>query len=191
MVSDPYILTDWEQFASNYDTQATPVINTPTSLPTGFTGNAYSQTLSAIGGTPPYHWSASSGSLPPGLTVYDNGTLTGTPTAGGYYPPVVTVTDSTGVNASANLRLTVLDFALTQPSAVSLVQAGASTAVTITSSTPTGLSGQLTLSSTPPTGIGLQLSTSSISIGGSFTATVSAPFQERFRKVPVSSVPDS
>ena len=51
------------------------------SLPTGQTGVAYSAVLSATGGTPPYTWSLTSGTLPAGLMLNaSTGALTGTPT---------------------------------------------------------------------------------------------------------------
>jgi hypothetical protein len=56
------------------------VIST-TSLADGQVGMAYSETLTATGGTAPYIWSVSSGSLPAGLTLASNGTISGTPTA--------------------------------------------------------------------------------------------------------------
>ena len=58
-----------------------PAIST-TSLPNGQVNVAYSTTLAASGGTPPYHWSISSGTLPTGLSLNaSTGAITGTPTA--------------------------------------------------------------------------------------------------------------
>jgi Putative Ig domain len=56
----------------------------PTTLPNGNVGTAYSQTLTVTGGLAPYSWSVSSGTLPAGLTA-PSGTaataqITGTPT---------------------------------------------------------------------------------------------------------------
>ena len=48
-------------------------------LPDGTNHIAYSQSLSAIGGPGPYTW-ASSGSLPPGLSLAPSGVISGTPT---------------------------------------------------------------------------------------------------------------
>ncbi|MGA8087139.1 MAG: putative Ig domain-containing protein [Terracidiphilus sp.] len=55
---------------------------TTTSLPNGQVGSAYSATLAASGGTSPYMWTLTSGSLPTGLSLNASaGTITGTPTA--------------------------------------------------------------------------------------------------------------
>ncbi len=51
------------------------------SLPTGQIGVAYSAVLAATGGTPPYMWSITSGTLPAGLMLNaSTGAITGTPT---------------------------------------------------------------------------------------------------------------
>jgi hypothetical protein len=55
-------------------------ISTP-SLPNGTTGVKYASTLAASGGTAPYSWAISAGSLPAGLTLDAAGNITGTPTA--------------------------------------------------------------------------------------------------------------
>src|SRR5579859_7272599 len=57
---------------------------TPTSLPSGNVGTAYgNHTLAGNGGTTPYTFAVTSGSLPPGLTLSSAGVLSGTPTATG------------------------------------------------------------------------------------------------------------
>ena len=64
-------------------------------LPVGMAGSPYATPLlSPMGGTPPYIWQISSGSLPPGLTLSATGTITGTPTAPGQFSFILLVTDS-------------------------------------------------------------------------------------------------
>lgn len=67
---------------------------TTTSLPGGIINNAYSQVLGASGGTTPYTWSITAGSLPTGLILSGN-TISGTPTSTGTFNFTVKVTDST------------------------------------------------------------------------------------------------
>lgn len=52
-----------------------------TSLPSGTVGTAFSATLTATGGTTPYKWSLTSGTLPAGLSLSTAGPISGTPTA--------------------------------------------------------------------------------------------------------------
>lgn len=63
-------------------------------LPIGIDGTAYSHTIPAFGGQPPVNQMVTGGSLPPGISLSANGTLSGTPTASGVFSFVVTVTDS-------------------------------------------------------------------------------------------------
>jgi hypothetical protein len=54
---------------------------------------AYSQTLAATGGTPPYVWSLASGSLPTGLRLARSGTISGKAKAAGTFSFEVKVVD--------------------------------------------------------------------------------------------------
>ena len=87
-----------------------PGIST-SALPGGTTGTAYSQTLTATGGTPPYSWSLASGSgpLPTGLSLSSGGVISGTPSASGTYTFSVQVTDSASKTAQTQLFISVLD----------------------------------------------------------------------------------
>jgi endoglucanase len=67
---------------------------TPSSLPSGTVGQAFSTSLTATGGTPPYAWSLVSGQLPAGLTLSGAGVISGTPTASGTSSFTVQVKDS-------------------------------------------------------------------------------------------------
>src|SRR5579862_157565 len=69
----------------------------PSSLPAGTQGTAYSQTVSATGGTGPHTFSVASGSLPTGLTLNSNtGVISGTPTGSGTSNFTVAAADSVG-----------------------------------------------------------------------------------------------
>ena len=57
-----------------------PLTITTTSLPAAQVGTAYTATLAASGGTTPYAWHRTAGTLPAGLTLAANGTISGTPT---------------------------------------------------------------------------------------------------------------
>ena len=72
-----------------------PLVSITTiSLPNATTGSPYSTSLKASGGTPPYVWSITSGSLPQGLSVSPAGAITGTPSVQGNSTFSVAVTDN-------------------------------------------------------------------------------------------------
>jgi hypothetical protein len=88
----------------------TPLGVTTSSLPDGQVSVAYSQTLAASGGTIPYSWSLTSGSLPSGLTLASTGAITGTPTTvASSVALTFTVTDSgsPAQTKTANLSITI------------------------------------------------------------------------------------
>src|SRR3546814_5701124 len=72
---------------------------TPAALPGGVAGNAYSQAITASGGVGPYTFAVTVGSLPAGLNLASNGTLSGTPTASGTFNVTVTATDANSQTA--------------------------------------------------------------------------------------------
>jgi Putative Ig domain len=81
---------------------------TTTSLPGGNTGSGYGAALGATGGTTPYSWSISTGSLPAGITLDGTtGLLSGTPTTSGTSSFTAKVTDSKSATATQALTLTV------------------------------------------------------------------------------------
>jgi hypothetical protein len=104
------------------------LVVTTSSLPNGALTASYSTTLAATGGTPPYSWSGSG--LPGGLSLSASGTISGTPTSPGSFTVSVTVKDSAGVSASANLGLTILSAPLKiTTTSISPVTLGASFSV--------------------------------------------------------------
>ncbi len=82
----------------------TVTINT-TSLPNGRVGTAYSQTLSASGGTIT-SWAISSGSLPGGLSLNTStGVISGMPTTGGIFNFTVKATNGCGSTGTQTLSI--------------------------------------------------------------------------------------
>ncbi len=99
-----------------------PVAITTTALPDGTAFSPYVATLTGIGGTTPYTWSITAGSLPAGLSLNSStGKISGTPTAAGTTSFTVTVTDATPTTttppgpfvASRSLSITVSPAPLT------------------------------------------------------------------------------
>jgi hypothetical protein len=83
-----------------------PLAITTTDLPQAVTGQAYSATLQATGGTPPYTWSIASGQLPSGLTLMPTiGQITGTPSGTGQFSFVAQVTDASSPKQTATQAL--------------------------------------------------------------------------------------
>ncbi len=83
---------------------------TTTSLSGGTVGTAYSATLAASGGTSPYTWAITSGSLPAGVALTaSSGALSGTPTTAGTFSFTAQATDSASPahTATANLSIAV------------------------------------------------------------------------------------
>ncbi|MEB2185281.1 putative Ig domain-containing protein [Xanthomonas campestris pv. campestris] len=86
---------------------APTIVVAPSALPTATRGTAYSQTLSASGGTAPYTYTLSAGSLPAGLTLASNGTLSGTATTEGSFTVTVRATDAGNFTGDQAYSLTV------------------------------------------------------------------------------------
>ena len=97
-----------------------PLAITTTALPDGQVGTSYALlTLASTGGTAPMSWSATG--LPAGMSLSAAGDLSGTPTAAGSYPVVITVTDTsapTALTQTVTLNLAVADVPVVAPAAV-------------------------------------------------------------------------
>ena len=68
----------------------------PSTLPSGLVGVAYSQQITASGGTGSYAFTVLTGTLPAGLTLSSGGLLSGTPTTLGSSTVVIQATDGSG-----------------------------------------------------------------------------------------------
>jgi hypothetical protein len=110
-------------------------------LPPGVIGVAYTTTITAFGGLPPYTWTATG--LPAGLSMSTEsglGVLSGTPTVAGVFPVTVTAQDFAGNTNTLIFSLTVASPSLTI------------TANPVTLQAVQGQSGQTTLTFTPSGG---------------------------------------
>jgi hypothetical protein len=89
-------------------TVAAPLGISTMGLPDGVDGTQYSQALSASGGTAPYTWSVSSGSLPAGLSLDSaSGLITGTPSKAGTATFTVKAIDAGNPARTASQALTL------------------------------------------------------------------------------------
>ncbi|MGQ9917878.1 MAG: putative Ig domain-containing protein [Bryobacteraceae bacterium] len=154
-----------------------PLALNQAALPEGMVGSAYSATLGASNGTPPYSFSPSGGALPPGITLQSNGALTGVPTQAGQFTFQVTVTDSAQGSAFGWLTLAV------RPSPLSVTTLSlAAGSVGVAYSAQLAAAGGVTpyvwsvLAGTFPPGLALDPGTGALSgtptTAGSFTFTV-------------------
>ena len=86
--------------SSPFDISCPVLALLPGSLPNGTQESDYAQTITATGGTSPYGFSISAGSLPAGLLLAPSGALGGTPTVSGSFNFTVTATDAHGCTGS-------------------------------------------------------------------------------------------
>ena len=107
-VKDSAAATASTTFALTITASVPPSIATSSPLPAASAGVAYSQTLSATGGSAPYTWSVTAGSLPGGLTLSAGGTVSGTPTTAGSYSFTIQVRDSASATATKAFTLVVV-----------------------------------------------------------------------------------
>ena len=85
-------------------------IATTSPLPDGNTATSYFQVLSATGGTPPYRWSVTTGSLPAGFILdASTGALSGTPTTLGTFSFTAQVTDAAQETTAKDFAILILD----------------------------------------------------------------------------------
>ncbi len=153
---------------------------TTASLPNGKANVAYSTTLAAIGGTKPYIWSISAGSLPSGLALNSSsGVVSGTPTQSGGFSVTFQAKDSAGAPQTATKALS-----LTVAAAVTPVQITTASLSSGPANSPYGATLSASGGTTPytwslssgtlPTGLTLNSSTGQI--GGTPTQAATSSF---------------
>lgn len=74
----------------------------------GVYGQTYTGAVQAAGGVAPYTWTVAAGTLPPGVALAADGSLSGTPTAAGSYTFTARVTDGSTSAQSASLDVTIV-----------------------------------------------------------------------------------
>jgi hypothetical protein len=131
-------------------------ITTNSQLPDGSLNAAYTATLAAQGGAPPYTWSAVG--LPNGLSINSSsGAITGVPAAAGSFAIAITVTDTTLASFSNRFTLNI-NLPATPAASISGLPATAAAAqqypiqVTLASIFPATITGQAILTFSPDTG---------------------------------------
>jgi hypothetical protein len=157
-----------------------PLQVTTVSLPNGQGNVAYSTTMTAIGGTKPYSWTVSAGSLPTGLTLNSNsGIISGTPTQSGSFALTIQVKDSAASPQAATKALNLTVAAAVTPVQISTSslaggQVGANYAATLTASGGTKPYVWSISSGSLPAGLTLNAATGQI--GGTPTTTGTPAF---------------
>ena len=162
---------------------------TTASFPSGNIGDSYSESLTATttGGTWPVTWALTSGTLPAGLTLNSDGTISGSPTAKGTYKFTVkaSIGSSGIISATKEYTITIAD---NQPSYSLTVKNESLSSGTVNKSYAETLKAELTGAELPAswsyTGTlppGLTLNTSGTITGtptqaGEYTFTVKAVF---------------
>ena len=164
-------VTDANHQTATQDTSLTIIAGPSLSFPApppGQIGTAYSDTLTASGGTGPYTWTVSAGDLPRGITLDDDtGTLAGTPGEAGTFTFTIKVTDANHQTATQDTTLVIAPAVALSVSAATVKYGDQ---VTLTADMdPAAATGSVTftdlLSSGPQTGQAITLGTASLTSG--------------------------
>jgi large repetitive protein len=163
------------------------IVYAPTNPPNGTVGALYNQPAAiatASGGAAPYSYTIVSGALPAGVTLATDGTLNGTPTAGGTFTFQVKAADSSTGSAapfsktSANLSLVIAAPTITlAPATLTSGNVNVLYSQTITASGGTSSYTYALTSGALPTGITLTSAgvlSGTTSQAGSFPITITA-----------------
>lgn len=110
----------WDRGALEFVAGGSVALNiTTSSLPDGVVGVAYDQTVTAIGGAPPYTFTVQTGSLPGGLSLSTSGQITGTPTTAESQTFTVRVTDDDTTTDDQSFTVAISTVAITSGSSLS------------------------------------------------------------------------
>ena len=92
----------------NYSMEVITSIVITSTLGNAVVGNPVSTTLAATGGSAPFTWTVLSGSLPAGIALSPEGTLSGTPTTPGVSSFVIQARDANGLTGSKQFSVQVI-----------------------------------------------------------------------------------
>ena len=164
------------QRAVAFTVAATLAIAPPT-LPNGTVGSAYSQTISTTGGTAPYAFTISAGTLPAGLTLNaTTGLISGSPTVAGPFTFTVRATDAAGFTVDRAYTVTVVPAALILTSDLGNGRVGSGYNHGISVSGGTAPYAFSVTAGTLPSGLTLNPATGALSgtptVGGTYTFTI-------------------
>jgi Tfp pilus assembly protein PilV len=158
-----------------------PTITAPATLPGGQQGVAYaSTTVVGSGGTTPYTWSFTPGTLPAGVAINTStGVISGTPTASGTFTPVIRLTDAVSGTTTKTYATITIKAALAVSTPATLPGGQINVAYTSTTATATGGTTPYVWSftaNTLPAGVTINSSTGVISgtptASGTFTPVI-------------------
>jgi len=91
-----------------YSPYVCPTLNvSPSTLNAAFAGLPFNQSITQTGALGNSNFAVSAGTLPPGLSLTPNGTLSGTPSATGNYSFSITVTDASGCTGTQSYNMSV------------------------------------------------------------------------------------
>ena len=147
-------------------------------LPAGTQGVAYSQTLTASGGSGAGNvFSISAGSLPPGLSLSSGGVISGTPSAGGPYSFTASVIDNAGNTGTQAYTLNITVPIIVHPSSLPNGTTGTPYNQTVTATGGTGPYTFAVTAGTLPTGLSLAAGgglTGTPTVAGAYSFTIQA-----------------
>lgn len=146
------------------------------SLPDGRVGTSYNRTITVTGGTAPFTFAKTSGSLPPGLSLSSAGVLSGTPSAAGTFNFTVQATDALGCTGSRSYSIQICPVIAVAPPTLAPGTTGVSYAATLTG---TGGSAPYTFASSGALPPGLTLTTAGVlsgtpTVAGTYNFSVTA-----------------
>jgi large repetitive protein len=200
--------SDFRTFSLTVSPAPTIAVNGP--LPGGTVGVPYVAKLGVQGGSPPFIWTITRGSLPQGVALFASGAISGTPTQAGNFAFTAAAQDIWGASVSGSFTLAItakLAITTSPPLPNGAVGSPYSLQFTATGSPPfnwTVISGALPagltlnastglLSGTPTTArasqFTLQLADSTQSaVTAAFTLTIAAPLVITTKVLPDGSV---